>query len=195
MERFQYQNTVLNVFLVVGYLPTTKAPATELDAIQELTQSELIRTILNLEALVIVMDQTLHAKPLKSFGNKENNTSLRLGAFHVVMNVLSIFEKRFQDAMLRNVCMESGILTEGSVTKVLEGKNCKKGVRTHKCVFEALMIIMQKAWDSYKRVTHAGKLPIICEHETFIYDFHHDIEQEAFQALLDDSVEQQLIGF
>ena len=107
---------------VVGYLPTINAPATELTTVNEIiTQSEYIRTTLNLETLVIVMDQALYAKAAEIiWKHKEQykNLVLRLGVFHVIMNVLSILGKRFQDAGLRDLCIELGIVAEGSVTKL-----------------------------------------------------------------------------
>ena len=45
---------------------------------------------------------------------------LRLGTFHTIFNLLSIIGKRFQDAGLRDICTESGIIAEGSVSSVLE---------------------------------------------------------------------------
>ncbi|KAL8580645.1 hypothetical protein ACOMHN_043461 [Nucella lapillus] len=47
--------------------------------------------------------------------------------------------KRFQDAGLGDLCVESGILAGGSVAGVFEGKAYKRGVRVHKCVLEALL--------------------------------------------------------
>ncbi|KAL8624537.1 hypothetical protein ACOMHN_005839 [Nucella lapillus] len=50
--------------------------------------------------------------------------------------------KRFQDAGLGDLCVESGILAGGSVAGVFEGKAYKRGVRVHKCVLEALLCMI-----------------------------------------------------
>ncbi|KAL8625537.1 hypothetical protein ACOMHN_014626 [Nucella lapillus] len=182
---------------VVGYLPTINAPATELATVQEIiSQSELIRTTLHLETLVIVMDQALYAKAAEIIWKQRQqyeNLVLRLGAFHVIMNVLSILGKRFQDAGLRDLCIESGILAEGSVTKVLEGKNYKRAVRTHKCVFEALMRMIWQGFIPWITDRHADMLPVVQELDNLISDFHDDVGQVTFQALLDNPVVCQIL--
>ncbi|KAL8567726.1 hypothetical protein ACOMHN_009034 [Nucella lapillus] len=184
---------------VVGYLPTINAPATELATVQEIiSQSELIRTTLHLETLVIVMDQALYAKAAEIIWKQRQqyeNLVLRLGAFHVIMNVLSILGKRFQDAGLRDLCIESGILAEGSVTKVLEGMNYKRAVRTHKCVFEALMRMIWQGFILWITDRHADMLPVVQELDNLISDFHDDVGQVTFQALLDNPVVCQILDF
>ena len=40
---------------------------------------------------------------------------LRIGDFHTVMNFLSIIGKHFQDAGLRNITVDSGLVAERSV--------------------------------------------------------------------------------
>ena len=111
---------------VVAYLPTINAPATELTTVNEiLQQSEDIRRRLNLQEVVAVMDQALYAKACEvTWKNRDvyDYIILRLGTFHTICNLLSIIGKRFQDAGLRDICIESGILAEGSVSSVIEGK-------------------------------------------------------------------------
>lgn len=75
----------------VSYLPTINAPATDMATVQEiLVQSEAIRTTLQLDNVVIVMDQALYAKAAEIvWKNREqyNHLILRLGTFHTIMNV------------------------------------------------------------------------------------------------------------
>ena len=40
----------------------------------------------------------------------EVNIVLRMGDFHTVLNLLSTIGKRFQDAGLRELCVESGVI-------------------------------------------------------------------------------------
>lgn len=61
-------------------------------------------------------------------------------------NALGILGKRFQDAGLRDRSIESGIVAEGSVSGVLDGKMYNRAVRLHKNIYEALMIL---AWSEF----------------------------------------------
>lgn len=136
---------------IVGYLPTINAPATELTTVFEiLKQSDLIRKQLSLESLVLVLDQALYAKAVEiAWKHKElfSKIIFRMGTFHTIMNILGIIGKRFQDAGLKDVCIESGIVAEGSIKGVLEGKQYNRAVRLHKCVYEALMRL---AWTEFQ---------------------------------------------
>ena len=69
------------------------------------------------------------------------NIILRMGTFHTIMTLLAIIRKRFQDAGLRKTCIESGIIAEGSVSVVLEGR---MAVRVHKIIHEALLRLAWK---------------------------------------------------
>jgi len=70
------------------------------------------------------MDQALHAKACEdTWKNKDlyAEVLLRLITFHTIFNLPSIIGKRFQDAGLHDICTESAIIAEGSVSGVLEG--------------------------------------------------------------------------
>ena len=62
-----------------------------------------------------------------------------MGVFHTACSLLSTTGKRFQDAGLRNLCVESGAIAEGSVAGVLDGRRYNRGVRLHNIMYEALM--------------------------------------------------------
>ena len=47
---------------------------------------------------------------------------LMLSMFHMVMMYLGIIGKRFKDAGLRDILIQSQVLAEGSVDKALAGK-------------------------------------------------------------------------
>ena len=67
--------------------------------------------------------------------------------FHTACTMLTITGKRFHDAGLRNLCVESGVIAEGSVAEVLQGRSFSSGVRLHKLVYEALMRL---AWQGFR---------------------------------------------
>ena len=70
-----------------------------------------------------------------------------MGAFHTIGTLLGIIGKRFQDAGLRDICIESGIIAEGSVSGVSEGKRYNRAVRFHKLLYESLM---RAAWPGFQ---------------------------------------------
>ena len=135
---------------VVGYLPTINAPATELTTVYEiLKQSDLIRKELSLDTIIVVMDQALYAKAVEITWKEKDKFShllLRMGTFHTIMNALSIIGKRFCDAGLKDICIEAGLVAEGSINGVIDGKQYNRAIRVHKCIYEALMRL---AWAEF----------------------------------------------
>ena len=72
---------------------------------------------------------------------------MKMEVFHTACTMLSITGKRLQDAGLRNLCVESGVMAEGYVAEVLQGRRYSSGVRLHKLVSEALMRL---AWQGFR---------------------------------------------
>ena len=62
-----------------------------------------------------------------------------MGVFHTACALLSIIGKRFQDAGLKDLCVESGAIVERSVAGVLDRRRYNRGVRFHNIMHEALM--------------------------------------------------------
>ena len=80
------------------------------------------------------MDQALYAKATEivwKHTSKYANIILRMGTFHTIMTLLAIIGTRFQDAGLRDTCIESGIIADGSVSGQLEGRMYNRAVRVH----------------------------------------------------------------
>lgn len=72
-------------------------------------------------------------KLLELFGStQEKDIILRLGVYHNICTLLATIGKRFQDARLRDLCVESGVIANGSVAGVMEGHKCNSAVRLHK---------------------------------------------------------------
>ena len=51
----------------------------------------------------------------------------------------------FRDAGLKDICIEAGIVAEGSINGVLDGKHYNRAVRVHRCIYEALLRL---AWEA-----------------------------------------------
>ncbi|XP_078353848.1 uncharacterized protein LOC144638526 [Oculina patagonica] len=134
----------------VGYLPTINAPATAMSTVNEvLNQALKIKESLHLKDIVCVFDQAMYAKAAEitwKHPDKFQPIVLRMGAFHTICNFLAVIGKRFLDAGLRDLAVESEVITEGSVDRVLNGQQYNRGIRLHKLVFEALQRL---AWKGF----------------------------------------------
>ena len=85
--------------------------------------------------VIIVFDQAIYAKALEVlWQNKDQFQRLvvRLGSFHTICAFFATIGKRFGDAGLPDVLMESGIVASGSVAGVIEGHHYNRAVCTHK---------------------------------------------------------------
>jgi hypothetical protein len=54
-------------------------------------------------------------------------------AFHTSCNYISIIGKRFADAGMGDLVVEAGILGEGSVERMMSGKQYNNGIRVPTC--------------------------------------------------------------
>ena len=64
------------------------------------------------------------------------------GGFHLLMMLPDVIDTRFGDVGLGELAIESDNIAEGSVERVLNGKNYNRSLRLHKTFFDALMIIL-----------------------------------------------------
>ena len=99
----------------LGYLPTINAPATDLSMVNEiLKQAMKIARQLDVK-VVCVFDQALYAKVTEILWKDEEKMRtiiVRMGAFHTICNFLATNGKRFKDAGLRDVAVESAVIAE-----------------------------------------------------------------------------------
>ena len=52
-----------------------------------------------------------------------------MGVFHTICTMLAITRKRFGDAGLRDVAVESGVIADGSIAGVLDGRKYNRAIR------------------------------------------------------------------
>ena len=122
----------------IGYLPTINAPAPQYSTAYEILNQVLkIMKALDLKEVSVVFDQALYAKVAEIAWKHDQYEKivLRIGAFHTPCNFLSIIGKRFGSAGLRDIAVESGIIAEGSITGMLEGRKYNRGIRLSKIVY------------------------------------------------------------
>ena len=90
---------------------------------------------LHLTSMLCVFDQAMYAKAFevkRKEYEKFKPIVLRLGTFHTLGTLISIVGKRFLHAGLKDLFIEAGVVAEGSMSAVLEGRNNNRGVRVHK---------------------------------------------------------------
>ena len=145
---------------------------------------------LELKEIVCVFDQGLYAKAAGitwKHDDKFKNIILRMGAFHTICNLLSTIGKRFQDAGLRDLCVEAGVIAEGSITGVMEGRTYNRAVRLHNIVYEAMIRLAWKGFLLWIHANHGAKVHHLEESLKSISTFHDDVSQTSFTALMDDA--------
>ena len=79
---------------------------------------------------------------------------LRLGTFHTLGTLISVIGKRFLHAGLKDLFIEAGVVAEGYVSAVLEGRNYNRGVRVHKLAHEAFMRVALKGFYPWLDESH-----------------------------------------
>ena len=77
--------------------------------------------------------------------------------FHTICNFLGIIGKRFLDAGLRYLAVESDVIAEGSVERVLNGQQYNRGVCLHKLLYEALKRLAWKGFLDWFQRNHTAE--------------------------------------
>ncbi|KAG8187105.1 hypothetical protein JTE90_004851 [Oedothorax gibbosus] len=130
----------------IGYLPVLEANPTEFSTVNAILKKSIdIAEKMSLEEIVVVFDQAIYAKAQQIRWKEElykKRIVMRLGEFHIVMSFLGLLGKRFKDAGLASIMVESGIVAEGSVSGVLNGKHYNRSIRCYKTMFEALTCLL-----------------------------------------------------
>ena len=140
---------------VVGYCQLIDASPTDLSTVYTLLKKSVtMANRLGLEDTVIVLDQAIYAKALEIVWKQQQefkSVVLMMGDFHIACVFLAVIGKRFGDAGLRDLLIESRIIGSGSLNGVLEGKHYNRALRTHKIVVEALMRLNWQAFIQCER--------------------------------------------
>lgn len=181
----------------VGYLPTINAPATDISTAQEILFNALsIQETLSLKNIAVVADQALYAKLTEVAWNSQSKFETiipMMGNFHIICNLLSIIGKIFRDAGLRDLAVESGIIAEGSVDKVLDGKQYNRGVRLHKLVYEALMRLAWIKFLEWLETNHSQHHQNLDETLRLVNDVHENPCEATLASFLNDETCQRVL--
>ena len=111
---------------VISYLDTIDASATDLrTAYEVLSRGCEVKHRLQWKAVVCIFDQAFCAKAMEIFSQHKSlfeGLVIMMGRFHLLMMLLGVIGTRFGDAGLRELAVQSEVVTEGSIEKVLMGK-------------------------------------------------------------------------
>ena len=91
-------------------------------------------------------NQALYAKATEIIWKHRDTFSEvtpRMGTFPTLCTLLNIIGKQFQGAGLRDLCIESDVIADGSIEKLLLGKQYNRAVRFHKLLYE---VLQRLAW-------------------------------------------------
>ena len=100
------------------------------------------------EGIVCVFDQAFYDKAMEIIWKHKSlfkGLMIMMGGFHLLMMLLGVIGTRFGDAGLRELAVQSDVVAEGSIDKVLIGKQYNRAVPLHKLTYEALMRLLQRS--------------------------------------------------
>ena len=146
-----------------------------------------IKSSLHLEHIAVVFDQALFAKATEiawRYPERFGSIVLMMGNFHTICNLMSTVGKMFGEAGLRDLAVESGVIAEGFITKVLEGKQYNRAVRLHKLTYEALMRLAWARFQDWLKHNHAEYLPMLNEKICLVYELRDNISHETHATAL-----------
>ena len=126
----------------IAYCPVVNASPTEISTVYAVLSKCHVRcSRAGLPYTIVVADQAIYAKALEVVLQRPaelKNVVLRLGAFHTASTFISIIGKRFKDAGLFDILVESGVGGAAAVTSALNGRQYNRAVRFIKVVYEGL---------------------------------------------------------
>ncbi|XP_070535408.1 uncharacterized protein [Ptychodera flava] len=173
----------------IGYLPVIDASPTDKSTVNTiLSRSVDIANKLCLPNIIVNMDEAIYSKAQEIRWQNEEYTNriiLRLGEFHTAMSFLSTIGKRFRDAGLEDIMIESGILAHGSANGVMSGHHYNRSVRCHKLVAEAMQrICFNEFLDSLSEEEHLIVInSLINLRESYPENFNDEVNTEDMKQL------------
>ena len=77
--------------------------------------------------------------------------------FHTICSFQGIIGKRFRDAGLRDLAVESEVIAEGSVDSVIDRHQYNRGICLHKLVYESLQHLVWKRFPDWIEKTQPAE--------------------------------------
>ena len=180
------RGNVVVVESTIGYLDTLDSPAADLKTAYEvLSRGCEIRDRLQLKAVACVFDQAFYAKAMEVYWKHKtlfDGVVVMMGGFHLLMMLLGVIGSRFGDAGIRELAVQSDVVAEGSIDKVISGKHYNRAVRLHKIVYEALMRVLMQEFES--SLTDESSACMLNEEKHQMEQLKLDLEPEEFERVL-----------
>lgn len=172
------------------YLPVIEASPTEMSTVNTiLKRSVQIADQPELKHIVLVFDQAIYAKAQQIRWRNDDFTQrlvIRLGEFHTCMSFLSVLGKRFGDAGLQDILIESEVVAPGSINGVINGHHYNRSMRAHKLLYESLQRIRFTTFlDSLPPQERAEYMDVITEMKHAFPDRLMDVlsADQRFQSM------------
>ena len=115
-----------------------------------------------------------------------------MGDFHTVFNFMATIGKRFQDAGLRDLAVESDVIAEGSSQAVMECRLYNRTLRFHKLVYEALLRLAWKTFPRWLQTTYPEKQHVLTTLLTNVSTTDETTEESMAELLRSDSCQEVL---
>ena len=112
------------------------------------------------------------------------NSVIMLGGFHLLMMLLGVMGIRFDDAGLREIAIQSEVVAEGSMEKVLEGKKLQPSCATSQIVYEALSRMLL---DKFEASLPENVMDVSEQKKTVIENLKLNLSQEKHQKVVASS--------
>ena len=65
------------------------------------------------------------------FPGEFGDVVIRMGGFHIALNLLAVIGKKYASSGLDDLFVESGIYVSGAITALRKGKSYSRGIRAH----------------------------------------------------------------
>ena len=97
---------------------------------------------------------------------------------------MAVIGKRDGDAGLKDLAVESGVIAEGPITGVLDGKKYNRAVRLHKLVYEALLWTAWQGFYPWLEEHHLLELPKLNEAIVELEKLRNKLSQDQLNDVL-----------
>ena len=103
---------------------------------------------------VITFDLAFYARPKQSQMKypEEFNNTVTMGGFHIALNYLSLFGKKYANSGLEDLMIETGVYAAATSPVLMLGKSYNRGIRAHKLFTEAMFILDFCGKTSWKKL-------------------------------------------
>lgn len=129
-----------------GLMPLILNPAHEYNTLTlVLNRCISVADNLNYKYIVLTVDQALYCRLINLIWNSSvfrERIILKMGGLHLANNYIGAIGQHMTNTGLAEIWLESGLLGEGAIAKVLSGKDYAMAMRAHKLTYQALWRIL-----------------------------------------------------